>query len=1070
MKYLFAALLFLALALPAFAQEGGRIGLPPQPVLDPHEFLNNPGFETGTFSGWASNGSCWGSGPVTTPAPHSGTYSIYSTTGVCGLDTAFSTLNLAPLQPINGSNQVEIAWTAWVQTTGTNGIVGLAGKDGDTYSATYLLGSWVGGGTNGWTQIGGTTTLIAGGESNWILGVYTGTYKTPAQAIGSGGGSTVTSFSYATPAPYLPITASGVSISYTIGGTVYTATDNGSGAITGTDLSGTVNYTTGAISLTYTTGPDSGTAITLAAYTIPSATSGDVQMDDFSFKAIHQPLVTDMAGNYRGMVFSDYSQTIPETVWITPDIGATDLPTTLKVTVTNASGGATLATDSYAISSNPMTVTIPWPSGGATAINTVTAAYDASGTDLGDDQTQPASAASVAVGPAWEFVTRNAFPDGLLGAYDNHRRWWHQDTTLAASVAAAATSFTATADNTMNVGELVIVPGAWTYEDGAYITAISGTTVTVSKGADGAVSSGVGVWVQHAIFGFYGTYSASYSNITAASGWPSAWGWRGEPNYAASIASTCHGCIGLDFINENATNAIGTSGRAGYANANLTNADAFLSPMLWDGIYSAPGGNYAGPFTSTTCTTVAGSTTVDVASTTPFGASLTNNLIEIANAGTDGMPYYGQVTAVGTGTVTVATAPALSAQNVNCLGLDSNTAAITSNMLPVFESGGTAVAATGPYYVCDECDSSANKGPWSEQREGYAYNWIRSNAPNSPAWGVLIGEEASPYASGAILDPWRWTMDAMAFDEYPVAFSDAKPPFYLFQTGRDMQTLTRDTGGLRPLYGVQQAFDWTGGGRYGRNFPIAKEMAVQALSSFVNGARGFWLWELGDYTAGYGHAPNGSNWGEAASAALAFSTAGTMASGSDVVTVTNAGGLAVDDTIGFSSAPTGCFLGAQVTAISGTAITTSCTPTAAWSGTVYSNGGKWQQIQPFLQMMTAMRGAWDGTSAPGLIAGPIPANIWVKSVLSPDGHHWVALVNFGWQWEPTTYSYADSYQWLGTTVGTAGNTCFNLNVAAAAMPTSVTEVELGGTTQNVNVANGQVCLPMPGDGYAVFYW
>ena len=80
--------------------------------------------------------------------------------------------------------------------------------------------------------------------------------------IGLGDGTT-TSFSY-TAAP-VPIKENSVSISYTVGGTQYTATDDGSGNITGTELSsGTVDYSTGDISLEFNTAPDSGTTITLS--------------------------------------------------------------------------------------------------------------------------------------------------------------------------------------------------------------------------------------------------------------------------------------------------------------------------------------------------------------------------------------------------------------------------------------------------------------------------------------------------------------------------------------------------------------------------------------------------------------------------------------------------------------------------------------------------------------------------------------------------------------------------------------------------------------------------------------
>ena len=84
------------------------------------------------------------------------------------------------------------------------------------------------------------------------------------EVIGSGDGST-TSFSGTLVHP--PVVAGSITIHYTISSTAYTATDDGAGNISGTDCSGTINYSTGAWSLTFTTAPDSGTNIT-ADYTV----------------------------------------------------------------------------------------------------------------------------------------------------------------------------------------------------------------------------------------------------------------------------------------------------------------------------------------------------------------------------------------------------------------------------------------------------------------------------------------------------------------------------------------------------------------------------------------------------------------------------------------------------------------------------------------------------------------------------------------------------------------------------------------------------------------------------------
>jgi hypothetical protein len=83
-----------------------------------------------------------------------------------------------------------------------------------------------------------------------------------AQILATGNGSQ-TVFSGLTITHY-PVKVSTTSIRYTIGSVQYTATDNGSGAITGTNLSsGTVNYDTGIVALTFQTAPDNSTNITV---------------------------------------------------------------------------------------------------------------------------------------------------------------------------------------------------------------------------------------------------------------------------------------------------------------------------------------------------------------------------------------------------------------------------------------------------------------------------------------------------------------------------------------------------------------------------------------------------------------------------------------------------------------------------------------------------------------------------------------------------------------------------------------------------------------------------------------
>ncbi|EDP74402.1 hypothetical protein [Hydrogenivirga sp. 128-5-R1-1] len=76
--------------------------------------------------------------------------------------------------------------------------------------------------------------------------------------IGSGNGTT-TSYSYTT--KNIPVSPTSVSITYTVGGVLYTAVDDGRGSISGTNLTGTIAYDTGVISLTFSTVPDNATPI-----------------------------------------------------------------------------------------------------------------------------------------------------------------------------------------------------------------------------------------------------------------------------------------------------------------------------------------------------------------------------------------------------------------------------------------------------------------------------------------------------------------------------------------------------------------------------------------------------------------------------------------------------------------------------------------------------------------------------------------------------------------------------------------------------------------------------------------
>lgn len=82
-----------------------------------------------------------------------------------------------------------------------------------------------------------------------------GNFPLQSDTLTAGDGATVTFNDVLTSLPIVP-----GSLTVTAGG--ITGTDDGSGNISGTGVSGAIDYTTGALNVTYTTAPASGTART----------------------------------------------------------------------------------------------------------------------------------------------------------------------------------------------------------------------------------------------------------------------------------------------------------------------------------------------------------------------------------------------------------------------------------------------------------------------------------------------------------------------------------------------------------------------------------------------------------------------------------------------------------------------------------------------------------------------------------------------------------------------------------------------------------------------------------------
>lgn len=144
-----------------------------------------------------------------------------------------------------------------------------------------------------------TDQLIAGktghGSSAASRGYASDRVSGEATSLTGDGKTTV--FTYTTARK--PVIAGSVRIGYTIGATALVGTDQGDGTITGTSITtGTINYTTGAISLTFAIAPDNATAISLPIYRynmekdtagIPTmdfnVTEEDVDVETFAIRA-----------------------------------------------------------------------------------------------------------------------------------------------------------------------------------------------------------------------------------------------------------------------------------------------------------------------------------------------------------------------------------------------------------------------------------------------------------------------------------------------------------------------------------------------------------------------------------------------------------------------------------------------------------------------------------------------------------------------------------------------------------------------------------------------------------------
>lgn len=93
---------------------------------------------------------------------------------------------------------------------------------------------------------------------------YGGATKQTAASLGAGNGSNKTFTGTLGSLPIIPAVAGGtVIVTGTVSAATITGIDNGAGTISGTGITGTISYSSGAISVTFTTAPDLGKNVTV---------------------------------------------------------------------------------------------------------------------------------------------------------------------------------------------------------------------------------------------------------------------------------------------------------------------------------------------------------------------------------------------------------------------------------------------------------------------------------------------------------------------------------------------------------------------------------------------------------------------------------------------------------------------------------------------------------------------------------------------------------------------------------------------------------------------------------------
>lgn len=207
----------------------------------------------------------------------------------------FTGRNIGRLGAINSSTEVIFNYLSGFDTEVQSQFSGTTDAESPTFSGTAMqvIDGTVGQHEAGAVWYNVAKVSVASFTTDFTFqrnyGAITG------ESVGTGDGSTET-FSYTASHGVVPGT-------YTITAGSVSGTDNGSGTISGTGISGTINYVSGAVSVTFTSAPSDGQAID-AAYSSPPYGLALVIQND--------PLGLSASADANGLGYMTYTYNNPD--------------------------------------------------------------------------------------------------------------------------------------------------------------------------------------------------------------------------------------------------------------------------------------------------------------------------------------------------------------------------------------------------------------------------------------------------------------------------------------------------------------------------------------------------------------------------------------------------------------------------------------------------------------------------------------------------------------------------------------------------------------------------------------